>query len=34
MAVDVPVLCSKIAEGKADELEGFQMMVNCYAGID
>jgi len=34
MAVDMPVLCSKIAEGKAAELEGFQMMINCYAGID
>ncbi|EOD21198.1 hypothetical protein EMIHUDRAFT_469859 [Emiliania huxleyi CCMP1516] len=33
-AVDMPVLCSKIAEGKAAELEGFQMMINCYAGID
>jgi len=34
MGVDMPVLCSKIAEGKADELDGFQMMVNCYAGIE
>ncbi len=31
---DLPVLCSKIVENKADELDGFQMMINCYAGID
>jgi nuclear protein localization family protein 4 len=33
MAVDMPVLCAKIVEGKADELEGFQMMINCYGGL-
>jgi len=34
MNVDMPVLCNKIVEGKADELEGFQMMIYCYAGLD
>ena len=33
MNVDMPVLCSKVVEGKADELDGFQMMINCYAGL-
>lgn len=33
MKVDMPVLCAKISEGKADELEGFQMMINCYGGL-
>ena len=31
---DMPVLCSHIVEGKADEMDGFQMMINCYAGLD
>ena len=31
---DLPVLCSKIVEGKPEELDGFQMMINCYAGLD
>jgi len=31
---DLPVLCSKIVENKADELDGFQMMILMYAGID
>ena len=31
---DLPVLCSKIVENKQDELDGFQMMIYCYAGID
>jgi len=34
MDVDMPVLCNSICEGKADELDGFQMMINCYAGIE
>ena len=31
---DLPVLCTKIVENKGDELEGFQMMINCYAGLE
>jgi len=33
---DLPVLCAKVTEGHADEaeLEGFKMMVYCYAGLD
>jgi len=31
---DLPVLCAKIVDGQADELDGFQMMINCYAGLD
>ena len=31
---DLPVLCAKIVENKGDELEGFQMMINCYAGLE
>jgi len=34
MNTDMPVLCSHVVEAKGDELEGFQMMINCYAGID
>jgi len=34
MNTDMPVLCSHIVEQKADELDGFQMMINCYAGLD
>ena len=34
MQSDLPILCSKVLEGKGDELEGFQMMINCYAGLD
>ena len=33
LSTDLPVLCAKILEEKADELEGFQMMINCYAGL-
>eukprot|EP00308_Calcidiscus_leptoporus_P012219 CAMPEP_0119354118 /NCGR_PEP_ID=MMETSP1334-20130426/3174_1 /TAXON_ID=127549 /ORGANISM="Calcidiscus leptoporus, Strain RCC1130" /LENGTH=438 /DNA_ID=CAMNT_0007367587 /DNA_START=64 /DNA_END=1380 /DNA_ORIENTATION=- len=34
MQADMPVLCSKVVEGTpADELDGFQMMINCYAGL-
>jgi len=34
MNTDMPVLCANIVEGKGDELDGFQMMINCYAGLD
>ena len=34
LSTDLPVLCSKILEEKADEMEGFEMMINCYAGIN
>uniref|UniRef100_A0A7S3BA92 MPN domain-containing protein n=1 Tax=Haptolina ericina TaxID=156174 RepID=A0A7S3BA92_9EUKA len=34
MNTDMPVLCANVVEGKGDELDGFQMMINCYAGID
>lgn len=33
MQADMPVLCSKVVEGKTDELDGFQMMIDCYAGL-
>jgi len=33
MKVDMPVLCDKVVNGKHDELDGFQMMINCYAGL-
>jgi len=32
--VDMPVLCSKILEGNAAELDGFKMMIYCYAGLE
>ena len=28
------VLCEKILANKAEDLDGFQMMINCYAGLD
>jgi len=34
MNADMPVLCANICQEKGDELDGFQMMINCYAGID
>ena len=34
LATDLPVLCSKILEGSGDDLDGFQMMINSYAGLD
>jgi len=34
MSTDMPILCSKIVAQDAADLDGFQMMVNCYAGID
>ena len=34
MAVDMPVLCSRVVMQQGDELDGFRMMINCYAGID
>ncbi|KAL3893100.1 MAG: hypothetical protein SGPRY_014472 [Prymnesium sp.] len=34
MNTDMPVLCSHVVECQQDELEGFQMMINCYAGLD
>ena len=34
MNTDMPILCSKIVAQDAADLDGFQMMINCYAGID
>eukprot|EP00325_Prymnesiales_sp_UTEX-LB-985_P030520 CAMPEP_0174721042 /NCGR_PEP_ID=MMETSP1094-20130205/35187_1 /TAXON_ID=156173 /ORGANISM="Chrysochromulina brevifilum, Strain UTEX LB 985" /LENGTH=437 /DNA_ID=CAMNT_0015921653 /DNA_START=66 /DNA_END=1379 /DNA_ORIENTATION=+ len=34
MNTDLPVLCEKVVAGLSDELEGFEMMINCYAGLD
>ena len=31
---EMPVLCNTIVENKADELDGFQLMINCYAGLE
>ena len=32
--VDVPVLCGHLQSGGAAELDGFRMMINCFAGLD
>jgi len=34
MSTDMPIICSKVTERDASDLEGFQMMINCYAGLD
>ena len=34
MSTDMPILCSKVVERDSSDLDGFQMMINCYAGID
>ena len=34
LASEMPVLCQAILEGKAGELDGFQLMINSYAGLD
>jgi len=34
MNTDLPVLCDKIVAGKSDDMDGFEMMINCYAGLD
>ena len=34
MATDMPILCSKVVARDASDLDGFQMMVNCYAGME
>ena len=34
MSTDMPILCSKIVAQDAADLDGFQMMINCYAGLD
>jgi len=34
MTTDMPVLCEKILTDKAEDFDGFQMMINCYAGLD
>lgn len=31
---DMPVLCAKVRDGDNTDLEGFQMMIYCYAGMD
>ena len=34
MNTEMSVLCSTIVEGRDKELDGFQLMINCYAGIE
>ena len=34
MSTEMPVLCSTIVEERGNALDGFQMMINCYAGLD
>ena len=34
MNTEMSVLCNTIVEGKASELDGFQLMINCYAGLE
>ena len=34
MNTEMTVLCSTILEGKDNELDGFQLMINCYAGLN
>ena len=34
ITTDLPVLCSKVVDGANEDLDGFQMMINCYAGLD
>eukprot|EP00320_Phaeocystis_rex_P019540 CAMPEP_0119075912 /NCGR_PEP_ID=MMETSP1178-20130426/83468_1 /TAXON_ID=33656 /ORGANISM="unid sp, Strain CCMP2000" /LENGTH=173 /DNA_ID=CAMNT_0007058167 /DNA_START=13 /DNA_END=534 /DNA_ORIENTATION=- len=34
MSTDMPILCSKVVERDTSDLDGFQMMINCYAGMD
>lgn len=34
MSTDMPILCSKIVAQDSADLDGFQMMINCYAGLD
>jgi len=31
---EMSVLCTTIVEGKESELDGFQLMINCYAGLE
>jgi len=33
MKADMPVLCNKVVEGSGELDEGFQLMINCYAGL-
>ena len=34
MSTEMPVLCSTIVEERGNDLDGFQMMINCYAGLE
>ena len=34
MSADMPALCGKVREQSGDDLDGFQMMIRCYAGLD
>jgi len=34
MNTEMSVLCNTIVEGKEAELDGFQLMINCYAGLE
>ena len=31
---DMPILCAKVVEENGQDLDGFQMMINCYAGLE
>ena len=33
MSADMPALCGKVREQSGDDLDGFQMMIRCYAGL-
>jgi len=34
MSTDMPILCSKVVARDTSDLDGFQMMINCYAGME
>ena len=34
MNTEMSVLCSIIVEGREADLDGFQLMINCYAGLE
>ena len=31
---EMPALCGRVREQSGDDLDGFQMMIRCYAGLD
>jgi len=34
MNTEMSVLCTTIVEGRDTDLDGFQLMINCYAGLE